>query len=179
MPDTIEPAATGRSKCRACNQPIEKGALRFGERVPNAFGEGEATQWFHVACAAERRPDKLLPALQASGETVADRASLEAIAAEGANNPKLAMVRRAERAPTGRASCQECRDKIAKDALRVAFEREAGEMPAMSAVSFVHARCAPAHFGGDGLSSKLRRTSSQLSAEDLAELEREIAGGVS
>src|SRR5688500_16765560 len=39
----IEPASSGRAKCRSCDQPIAKGELRFGERQPNAFGDGEMT----------------------------------------------------------------------------------------------------------------------------------------
>ena len=43
MPHVFEPAATGRSKCRGCKQPLGKGELRFGEGLPNPFGEGEVT----------------------------------------------------------------------------------------------------------------------------------------
>ena len=41
MAHVIEHASSGRAKCRSCDQPIAKGELRFGERQPNAFGEGE------------------------------------------------------------------------------------------------------------------------------------------
>ena len=34
-------------KCRGCGRPIARGELRFGERLPNAFAEGEMTVWFH------------------------------------------------------------------------------------------------------------------------------------
>jgi hypothetical protein len=52
VPHLIEPAATGRSKCRGCGEAIAAGVLRFGETVPNAFGEGDATHWFHLDCGA-------------------------------------------------------------------------------------------------------------------------------
>ena len=52
MPHVFEEASSGRSKCRGCGVPIAKGELRFGERLPNPFGEGEVTHWFHPMCAA-------------------------------------------------------------------------------------------------------------------------------
>ena len=54
MAETIETAKTGRSKCRACRETIEKGALRFGEEQPSAFAEGLQMVWYHLACAARR-----------------------------------------------------------------------------------------------------------------------------
>ena len=60
MAHVIEPASSGRAKCRSCDQPIAKGELRFGERQPNAFGEGEMTLWFHLPCAAYARPEPFL-----------------------------------------------------------------------------------------------------------------------
>ena len=54
MAETIETAKTGRAKCRACRQPIEKGALRFGEEQPSAFAEGLQMAWYHLACAAKQ-----------------------------------------------------------------------------------------------------------------------------
>src|SRR5215208_5420735 len=98
--DVIEAAPTGRAKCRACGQNIEKAALRFGERVPNAFGEGEATHWFHLPCAAEQRPEKLGVALDAFDGELPDRGLYERIVENGRQNPKLFTVRRAERSPS-------------------------------------------------------------------------------
>ena len=63
MAHVMESAKTGRAKCRGCDRRIEKGEIRFGERVPNAFGEGETTLWFHVRCAAYKRPQPFLEAL--------------------------------------------------------------------------------------------------------------------
>jgi hypothetical protein len=40
MAHVFEPAASGRAKCRGCAQPIQRGELRFGERLPNPFAEG-------------------------------------------------------------------------------------------------------------------------------------------
>ncbi len=66
MPHVIEPATSGRAKCRGCGERIAKDELRFGERLPNPFAEGEMTLWFHPLCGAYKRPQPLLEAL---GET--------------------------------------------------------------------------------------------------------------
>jgi len=171
MPDVIEPASTGRAKCRRCGGKIEKGMLRFGEAVANAFGEGEATHWFHVACAAESRPEKLDPVLRSTAVELPDREAIERAIKDGVENPQLVMIKHADRAPTGRATCQQCREKIEKGTLRVAIERET-EAAAMNAVSFVHARCIRDHVGMIGLVDKLRRVSPALPEADLLELEQ-------
>ena len=70
MPHSIEPATSGRAKCRGCGRPIDKGELRLGERLPNPYAEGEMTLWFHPTCAAYKRPEALLEALAATGVAV-------------------------------------------------------------------------------------------------------------
>lgn len=74
MPDRIELSPSGRSKCRACQKAIEKGVLRLGVGVPNPFGEGEATHYYHLECGAWRQPDAYLKAAlgpQAGAESAA------------------------------------------------------------------------------------------------------------
>lgn len=176
MTDVIETASTGRSKCRRCQQNIQKGELRFGERVPNAFGEGEATHWFHLGCAAEKRPQKLSDALASHDGEIADRERLLAIASEGANNPELAGIVHAERSPSGRAKCRQCHEPIAKGELRIAVAREE-EPLGMAVTSYVHVRCGTTYFGSDGLASKLERTSPELSPDELGELRAALEGG--
>ena len=174
MPDVIEPAASGRAKCRACGEKIEKGALRFGEAIPNPYGEGEETKgWFHLACAAEQRAEKLRAILGSYPGDIPNRDEIDGRMRAALDNPKLVPVRRAERSPSGRATCQDCHEKIEKGALRVVLEREA-DVPAMSTNSFIHAACAKNSIG-TGLLDKLRRKSPELSAEDLAELETILA----
>ena len=170
--DLVEAATTGRAKCRACGQNIEKGALRFGERVPNPYGEGDTTHWFHLYCAAEQHAEKLGDALAAYGGDVPDRELLERVVENGRQNPKLASVRRSERAPSGRARCQHCHEKIEKDAWRIAFERDPEPM-GMVTLSYVHLRCGPAHFGKAGLAEKLLRLTDGLTEEEIDEAFRD------
>src|SRR5881275_2471910 len=103
MPHVFEPAPTGRAKCRGCGRPIEKGAVRFGERIPNPFAEGETTLWFHPLCAAYKRPESMLEALGQSKD-VANRAELEAAARASLAQPRLPRIDGAERAK-GQANC--------------------------------------------------------------------------
>ncbi|HTM46424.1 MAG TPA: hypothetical protein VL137_15795, partial [Polyangiaceae bacterium] len=122
MADIIEPAPSARAKCRACRQPIAKAELRFGEQVPNPYGEGDTHFWYHVRCAALRLPEKL-EALLNSGVTVDDADQLLKIAQLAQQNPLLPKVMRVDRAPTARARCQRCRKAIDKGMLRVVLER--------------------------------------------------------
>ena len=68
MPHVIEAAVSGRAKCRGCGERIDKGDLRFGERLPNPYGDGEMTLWFHPLCAAYKRPGPLLELLDPAAE---------------------------------------------------------------------------------------------------------------
>jgi hypothetical protein len=172
MADLIEPASTGRASCRYCKEKIEKGELRFGERVPSAFGEGEQTLWYHLRCASERLPEKLGSALEEFTGDVPDREQLERAIENGRENPKLACVQRVERAPTGRAHCQHCHEAIAKADLRLAIDRDIEGM--MPAVSYLHVGCASAFLGEAGLKSKLQRLAASLSGEERQALDAEL-----
>lgn len=66
MSSVIEPAKTGRAACRGCRKRIAAGELRLGEGAPSSFGEGESMLWFHLPCAAYKRPEALLAALDAA-----------------------------------------------------------------------------------------------------------------
>src|SRR5690242_2720642 len=101
MGDRLEPASTGRARCRACGTSIDKGTLRFGEEVASAYGDDDASSvyWFHPRCAAVRRPDKLFPLLQSEvGQTLPDRSALLADAERGLAHPRLARLDGVERA---------------------------------------------------------------------------------
>src|SRR5262245_30485521 len=142
MPHVIEPAATARAKCRGCDQAIAKGELRFGERLPNAFGDGEMTLWFHLRCAAFKRPEAFL---ETAGQTNAsEAAALVEAAQNGVTHRRLPRVNGAERAPTGRARCRSCRELIEQGTWRIAltFFEEYRFSPS----GFVHAACVAAYF---------------------------------
>lgn len=172
MADVIESAASGRSKCRACGQAIAKGELRFGEEVPNPFTEGLTTLWFHLECAAQRRPEKLRPVLAERGEEAPERERLLQEAAEGEAHPRLARIAKVERAPSGRARCKECKESIAKDELRIGLEIfDDGRFNPMG---FIHLSCQTRYFGVPAAASRLKRPAASLDQETREEVERAL-----
>ena len=175
MAETIEVAKTGRSKCRICRQPIEKGALRFGEEQPSAFAEGMQMVWHHLLCAAGKKPVQVKAALDAFGGEVPNRAELDAAMAEG--DKTATVFPYAERASTGRSKCLHCREPIEKGALRIATEREleAGGM-ARPGAGYLHPKCAGEFLEQEDLGAALKQNSRGLSDADLGELEQQLVG---
>jgi hypothetical protein len=169
MPHVIEAASSGRAKCRACQQKIEKGELRFGEKVPNPFGDGEATHYFHLVCAADRRPEAFQETLTATTELeIPNRAELERVTELGIEHRRLQRAARAERASTGRAACRHCRELIAKGELRIALEYV--EEGRASGGGFIHLGCTQDYFGTTELRARLERSSPKLEPADREEL---------
>jgi hypothetical protein len=171
MPHVIERAATGRAKCRGCGSKIAGGELRFGERLPNPYAAeegGEMTHWYHLLCAACRRPESLLETLPATTETVDNRDLLEKEAALGAAHRRVPRVNTAERAATGRANCRECHQPIEKGVWRISlvYYEDGRFVPS----GFVHATCARAYFETPEILPRVRHFTPSLSNEDLAEL---------
>lgn len=173
MANVIEAAATGRAKCRGCGVRIAAGELRFGEALPNPFGDGDTTHWFHPECGAFKRPEAFLEALAARTEPLPDGERLEAEARRGVEHPRVARVSGAERAASGRAQCRHCKETIPKDAWRLAlvFYEEGRFQPA----GFVHARCAAPYFETDDVLPRVRRFSPALVDADVAELQAELS----
>jgi hypothetical protein len=169
----IEAAASGRAKCRGCGERIAAGVLRFGEVLPNPFADGEMTHWFHLDCAAFKRPEPLLEALAARAEPLPDAEGLEAEARRGIAHRRLPRIDGAERAPSGRAQCRSCKTTIEKGAWRIALVLyEDGRFaPAGS----IHARCAAAYFETADVLPRIRHFSPDLGDVELAELQAEIA----
>lgn len=184
MAHTIEEAKSGRAGCRTCRKPIAKGELRFGEETPNAFGdEGDMSyRWHHLNCAAESKSEELratLPQFEAlvSGER---KTELEKIMAE-ADAKKPPPFPHADKAPTGRASCQGCHEKIGKGELRVAFEREIERgMNMQKGAGYLHPKCAAAYLeenqqmSHEDLTTKIRSNTRDLSEEELETLFAEV-----
>jgi hypothetical protein len=172
VPDTIGPAPSARSKCRGCGRSIEKGVLRFGESDVNPFGEGETFRWFHLDCAALRRPERFGPALDAAPD-VPERETLRALVQSGLDHPRLVRLAGSGRAPSGRAHCRHCRELIDKGALRVALE--IWEDGRFSPMGYLHARCASGYFGTRDFFERLRKLTADLAEADAAEWVSEIA----
>lgn len=172
MPDTITPAPTARSKCRACGRTIDKGAFRFGEAEANPFGEGETQRWFHLECAALRRPERFGPALEATPD-VPEREVLAGLVQGGLEHPRLVRLAGAERAPSGRAHCRHCREIIEKGALRVALE--IWEDGRFSPAGSIHVTCAPSYFGTRELMARIERANPNLPADDVARMRELVA----
>lgn len=151
MAHSIERATSGRAKCRACKQTIVKDSYRLGEEVPNAFGEGTSTHWYHLACGARQRAEAFLVAWRAfkdqpaAGELGVDTEGLEASAELGLTYYRLQRFVRAERAPSGRARCQGCRKLIEKGELRFVLQRI--EDGVVGGAGFVHLACAHEYAG--------------------------------
>jgi hypothetical protein len=168
VPHVIEPAASGRAKCRSCEQPIEKGSLRFGERQPNAFGDGEMTLWFHVVCAAYSRPEAFLAVANGPADE-----TLAAAAQFGIEHRRVPRIHGAERAASGRALCRSCRELIGKGQWRIAlvFFEEYRFNPG----GFIHAGCAQDYFETIDIVDRIGHYSPGLDASDLAEVRAGMA----
>jgi len=168
MPQVFEVAPTGRAKCRGCGLPIERGVLRFGERVPNQFGEGEATLWFHPRCAAFKRPEPLLEALPGAPSSLSDRDDLERVARTSAAHRRLPRVDGAERAPSGQAACRHCKERIEKGSWRIRLAiYDEGQF---GGAGFIHLACRGSYFEGQDVLEPMLHFSSKLGDEDRKEL---------
>jgi hypothetical protein len=174
MPHVIQPAATGRSKCRGCGQGIAAGELRFGESLPNPFAEGETTHWFHLECGAFKRPEPFLEALQPGSGLPEEAERLRPEAERGVAHRRLPRINGAERDPSGRAQCRSCKQAIPKGAWRIAlvFWEEGRFSPA----GYVHLGCAAAYFETGDLLARIRRFAPRLADAELGEIEAGLAG---
>lgn len=177
MPHVFELAASGRAKCRGCGQPIPRGVLRFGERLPNPYGDGEMTLWFHPMCAAYKRPEPLLQALVEMSGKVPDPESLERAARGSLAHRRLARVDGAERAPSGQAKCRSCHHPIARGnwRIRIVFYDEGR----FSSGGYVHLECRKAYFEADAILEHVLHFSPDLSGGEREELTRACAGSPS
>ncbi len=181
MPHTLESATTGRSKCRACGDVIAKGTLRFGERLPNPFGEegSETTHWYHPLCGACRRPESFLAALDQCDDPPDDAPALRAAAQTGVAHRRLPRIDGVDRAPSGRARCRACREMIDQDTwrIRIVYFEEGRTNPG----GYIHAACARAYFetepaDDDLLLERLRHFGRTLTPEDLSTLAEALNG---
>lgn len=169
MAHLLVPAASSRSRCRGCSGLIERGQLRFGERLPNLFGEGDMTLWFHPACAAYKRPQSLLEVLAAASD-VPGQAALERAAQQTLGHRRLPRIDGAERSPSGRATCRSCRESISRGdwRIRLVFFEEGRFLPG----GYVHLTCRKGYFGTDDILDQLLHFSRDLSLDEREALRR-------
>lgn len=142
---SFEVAPSGRSKCRGCGLAIAKGEVRFGERLPNPFGDGDMVHWHHPKCACLRRPEPFLQAC--GGATVTqlevgqhDINKLKLLAEQQQQHRRLCRLGTAQQASSGRARCRHCKELIAKDHWRlplIFFEEGT-----YASAGFIHVQCA-------------------------------------
>jgi hypothetical protein len=146
--------------------------VRFGERLPNPFADGEMTHWFHLDCAAFKRPEPFLERLAEGTEVLEGREGLETEARRGIAHRRLPRVNGAEHAPTGRATCRSCREAIGRGAWRIplVYWEEGRFEPS----GFIHARCAPAYFETPDVIARVRRFAPGLGDEEIRELQAEL-----
>jgi len=175
MAHLLEPATSGRARCRGCAQPIARGELRFGERLANPFAEGETTLWFHPLCAAFKRPEALLETLQHASEPVPERERYERTAQRSAAHRRLPRIDGAERAPSAQAKCRACHQPIARGAwrIRLVFYEEGR----FSGGGFVHLECRRSYFESDELLEPLLHFSPELNDAERAAL-RDACGAL-
>lgn len=176
MPHIFELAPSARAKCRGCGLAIAKGELRFGERLPNPFADGEGvemTHWFHLWCAAFRRPEAFIAALPDAPGEIARKDEMLHEAELGVAHRRLPRVGGAERASTGRATCRACKELIAKDTWRIAlvFYEEGRFTPS----GFVHVACVPSYCETVAVMPRIRHFSPALTESDTAEIVSQLA----
>ena len=173
MPHVFEPAATGRAKCRGCGLALQKGEIRFGERLANPFADGEMTRWFHPLCAAYKRPDAMLEGLQTAPQDLADRVALERIARAGLAHHRRPRIDGAERSPGSQARCRQCKEPIEKAAWRVrlVFHEEGVFSPG----GFIHLACRRPYFETDDIADAVLHFSASLELPERAALEKELS----
>jgi hypothetical protein len=174
VPHVFEPASTGRARCRGCGRAIQRGELRFGERLPNPFAEGEVTVWFHPPCAAYKRPDAVLETLAGTSVDVPDRAALERAAHASLAQRRLPRIDGAEKAPSAQAKCRHCREPIPRGTwrIRLVFYQDGRFAPG----GYVHLDCRKAYFETDDVLEHVLHFSPDLDDEGRAELKRALGG---
>jgi hypothetical protein len=136
------------------------------------------TLWFHLVCAAYKRPESILETLRTDAAGVPrsgiERADeLEAVAEFGIAHRRLPRVTGADRAPTGRARCRHCRELIAKETWRIAlvFFEEYRFQPS----GFIHAACAREYLETTDLIERVHHFNPKLSPADLDDLAAALA----
>jgi Poly(ADP-ribose) polymerase and DNA-Ligase Zn-finger region len=127
----IENARSSRSKCKTCGRTIALGTLRIGMRIEGPYGTGY--MWHHLRCAARRQFDRVEEAYEEEAWRVAKNPPDKVPSLDGLRRLQAEAEQRrqerqalpyAERAPSGRSTCQHCHGLIDKGSFRVVLGRE-------------------------------------------------------
>jgi hypothetical protein len=184
-PYVIEPARSGRSRCKTCRRPIKKDSLRLGVRIEGPFGPGYL--WHHINCAAKRQMDRLEEAYSMTcwepGVEVPPLDSLRHLVVKAEEQRKKRQsVPYAEKAPTGRSLCKRCGEAIEKGGVRVVLLRRVefyGQV--RHGTVNVHPRCVAAELAGedsavetDGFADALRSHTETLEPHEIDAVLAEI-----
>lgn len=166
----FENAPSGRSKCRGCGGTIAKDSLRFGERLPNPFGDGDMTHWHHPYCAAHRRPDSLLKTL--TDYPAADVSQLAQIAEYASKHPRLQRMGKLQQASSGQARCRHCNELITQASWRVPLVFFNEDTYATS--GFIHLGCVREYTAASDPWPTLECFAAELDAEATASIQAEL-----
>ena len=176
MSHTIEPAKSGRAKCRKCREKIDKGDLRFGHALASQFSDEPAYQWYHLKCAAEKVAADLATTLSTYTGDIPDRAEIDELISQNRRKQKPTTFPYADIASSARSSCQVCETKIEKGEFRVAIEREidAGGFTRMGA-GYLHVNCAREYEDTpDDLVDEIRRNSISLEESEIDDVVQQL-----
>jgi len=133
------------------------------------------THWFHLACAAYKRPGAFLETLTTTAETIETRETLEREARLGVTHRRLPRVNTAERASTGRAVCRSCQQTLQKDAWRITlvYYEDGRFVPS----GFIHVGCARPYLETTDIIGRLKHFTPGLTEADVSEIQAELAAG--
>jgi hypothetical protein len=145
-----------------------RGDLRFGERLPNPFAEGDLTHWFHLRCAAYKRPEPFLETLTETTDTLSERVQLDQITRHTIAHRRLSRIDGGERAPGSQAKCRHCHESIERGTwrIRLVFYEEGRFTPA----GFVHTKCGTAYFETANIADQVLHFSTDLSDDEREKL---------
>jgi hypothetical protein len=128
----IESAKSGRSKCRGCQEKIEKGVLRVGIPYPFTTPKGEVItsyRWYHPTCTPPYNIPDVISELEKEPLEDEDQKKkilehLKQIFEKSPSRDSRREPRRTnpfiEHSKSSRGKCKTCDAKIEKDELRVA-----------------------------------------------------------
>jgi hypothetical protein len=145
---------------------LGKGEIRFGEHLPNPFADGaEMTLWFHPLCAAYKRPEAIVEALDQA--PAVEREALEKAARASLAHQRLPRVDGVERA-RGQATCRHCREPIPRGEwrIRLVFFEEGRFNPS----GFIHLACGREYFEGAAIADRALHFSPDLGEAERAEV---------